>query len=159
MSGLIYKFLDTLFLIKINDSDKADNAWVRIASEVFYISSWGNIHRSAVWSEVWSAPHGWPNAKAESGTRNKVDCLFIQIILFWNYISIFYLSFIIYIYDKHSILATGDRITLFLHRHLLFKIRFQIGPHPLQFPLCDKDENQKIESIELRLSEVNAESR
>ena len=56
-------------------------------------------------------------------------------------------------------LATGDRITLFLHRHLLFKIRFQIGPHPLQFPLCDKDENQKIESIELRLSELNAESR
>ena len=75
------------------------------------------------------------------------------------YIFIFYLSFIIYIYDEHSMLATGDRITLFLHRHLLFKIRFQIGPHPLQFPLCDKDENQKIESIELRLSEVNAESR
>lgn len=159
MSGPVYKFVDTLFWIKIIDSDKTGNAWARIASEVFYISLWGNNHRSAVWSEVWSAPHGWPNAKAESGTRNKVDCLFIQIILFWNYISIFYLSFIIYIYDKHSILATGDRITLFLHRHLLFKIRFQIGPHPLQFPLCDKDENQKIESIELRLSEVNAESR
>ena len=82
MSGLVYKFVDTLFLIKINDSDQADTAWAQIASEVFYIALWGNIHRSAVWSEVWSAPHGWPNAKAESGTRNKVDCLFIQIILF-----------------------------------------------------------------------------
>ena len=32
MSGPVYKFVDTLFLIQINDSDKADNAWVRIAS-------------------------------------------------------------------------------------------------------------------------------
>ena len=72
MSGLIYKFGDTLFIIKINDTDKADNAWTRIASEVFYIALWGNIHRSAVWSEVWSAPHAWPNAKADSGTRKKL---------------------------------------------------------------------------------------
>ena len=94
MSGLIYKFVDTLFLIKINDSDQADTAWAQIASEVFYITLWGNLHRSAVRSEVWSAPHGWPNAKAESGTRNKVDCLFVQIIFFLKLH--FNLLFIIY---------------------------------------------------------------
>ena len=43
MSGPVYKFVDTLFWIKIIDSDKTGNAWARIATEVFYIFLCGEI--------------------------------------------------------------------------------------------------------------------